>query len=112
MEFEEINEPLEPIKENIVVDYEGKELLVGDKVKFVAETEDGEEEYWIGYINKITDFSADADDDGTWYGITPEVIVEYSFLGTPEITKFSTFQHTRKANVFICDELELGKERF
>lgn len=104
--YDSINE------EDIVVDYSGEELIVGDKVKFVIEVLDGEEEYWIGYINKITDFSADADNDGKWYGISPDVIVEYSFLGTSEVTTFTTFQHSRKTNVFICEELELvNKER-
>jgi hypothetical protein len=98
-------------EEDIVVDYIGEELIAGDKVKFVIETIDGEEEYWIGYVTKITDFSADADDDGKWYGVTPDVIVEYSFLGTSEVTTFDTYQHTRKTNIFICDELELVKER-
>lgn len=97
--------------EDIVVDYIGKELFVNDKVKFVVEVLDGEEEYWVGHITNITGFSADADDDGDWYGVLPQVVIEYSFLGTTEVESFNTFQHSRKSNIFICEELELISER-
>lgn len=93
--------------EDMVVDYDGNEIVVGDKVKFVIETLDEEEEYWIGYVSKITDFSADADDDGKWYGITPDVFVEYSFLGTNEVTIFKTYQEQNKPHIFVCEELEI-----
>lgn len=109
MDYEEYNEP---IKENIVVDYEGNEILVGDKVRFIAEAPDGEEEYWVGTVNRITEFSADADDDGVWYGVEPQVVIDYVYMGNPTTETFLTTQQLKKSWVFACEELEIiEKER-
>jgi hypothetical protein len=97
----------EEIKENIVIDYSGQEFRVGDKVKFVVEILDGYEEYWVGHVKKITEFTADADDDGVWYGIEPTVIIEYADGNIVSNTTYNTYQDRINTNVFVCEELEI-----
>ncbi len=97
----------EEIKEHIIVDYSGQEICVGDKVKFVVEILDGYEEYWVGHVKKITEFTADADDEGNWYGIEPTVIIEYVDSNTISNATYNTHQNRIDTNIFVCEELEI-----